>query len=1195
MKKRLLSLLLVMMMLITAMPLASASSTNNFKINWLVQNNIVQGRAEGDLALNKEITRAEFTRMVLSVTGELNQANLYAAASAFKDVNNHWAKNLIAYATQRGYLAGYGDGSFRPDAPIKLDECVAILARLNPDFAEPKVKTGYWAQAYIDYAKKSGILNGLTGGGNLKAFATRQTAFEMVYNEVQVYTFVNKMIAEEARKALARQEEAREEEEARQEEARRARERKERRLRQERREREEDLGRYYRAEYGVYFNLGSGYEFRDRVAAYTHYRLPQAPAAAPAGQRFKAWSVNGAEYMAGAYVYVDRDLYISPAWENVQPPVTKYRVDVINGAPNYNTAAAGTQVTVTASVPENKKFVEWQTTDFVIDEQLKKTRILTFTMPAHDVKIKAVIVDDAPSAPTYEITLIDATTRNKKVAAGASVTVTPIRKQGEVFDQWQATGLTLTTEQKTANPLIFTMPANAVTITATFKDKTPTPPATTKYTVTFDYKGHGTNTNKEVNSGEKVTAPTAPTDTDFDFEGWYKDETFENEFNFDTEIVTSNLTLYAKWKAKSAPQPPAPQKPAAPQGLTGVAPTAAGDDGKITGVNNTMEYATNENFSDAKDVTGTEITNLAPGTYYVRVKANGNTPAGEAATATVPNYIAPLGVKSIEVISTNHKKEYKVGEDLDVTNLKIKVTKTDDSEETVSVYAPMVSRFDSRQVNPSLELTITYEGKTTTYTIKVVKKDGPEAPTGLASEAATSGNNGKITGVNTNMEYATKQDFSDAQDVTGTEITGLAPGTYYVRFKATETTEAGKAAPVSVGRVQEAEYGITVQSPINGTVTAKVNGTEKSLNVRGSTITAKANDQITIEWTPNDDYELANIEVYYLEGQDRTVIETKKSGNTLSFKMPKKNLSVDIAFSKINSQIKKDVYNKLKALEPNNEPNFNAIQNIVGEHKGSEGTGEIVAEVKAGINKYLRERKSNYIEAIDSYFRVGIRIGNTEPNKGLVNYTYTVTIAIQYLHTKEQEAAINTFVENYINSDLTDDKIKAKLNKQDLTADELTYEKIKAVHDYIITNAAYIKKDNGRIPDFTTRGTSTHSPYAIVSEKVGVCQAYAGLFQKFMNKLKIECYYVTGNAGGPHAWNLVKIGDKYYNIDLTFDDPSVGPDQDDKVSGRENYDYFLKSDASFSSNHTRDENVAHKANEDYQGAAKGYLNGQSQN
>ena len=85
-------------------------------------------------------------------------------------------------------------------------------------------------------------------------------------------------------------------------------------------------------------------------------------------------------------------------------------------------------------------------------------------------------------------------------------------------------------------------------------------------------------------------------------------------------------------------------------------------------------------------------------------------------------------------------------------------------------------------------------------TAAVEKADGPAAPTSVTPVACTnsSNNDGKITGVNTTMEYSTASDFSTKTACTGSEITGLANGTYYVRVAETTTHKAGAAATVIV-------------------------------------------------------------------------------------------------------------------------------------------------------------------------------------------------------------------------------------------------------------------------------------------------------------------------------------------------------------------------------------------------------------
>lgn len=72
------------------------------------------------------------------------------------------------------------------------------------------------------------------------------------------------------------------------------------------------------------------------------------------------------------------------------------------------------------------------------------------------------------------------------------------------------------------------------------------------YTVTFNSNG-GTPVTAipNVTSGTTITKPADPTKDDFEFGGWYKQDTLTTAWNFTTDTVTSNITLYAKWNEKS--------------------------------------------------------------------------------------------------------------------------------------------------------------------------------------------------------------------------------------------------------------------------------------------------------------------------------------------------------------------------------------------------------------------------------------------------------------------------------------------------------------------------------------------------------------------------------------------------------------------------------------------------------------------
>ncbi len=90
-------------------------------------------------------------------------------------------------------------------------------------------------------------------------------------------------------------------------------------------------------------------------------------------------------------------------------------------------------------------------------------------------------------------------------------------------------------------------------------------------------------------------------------------------------------------------------------------------------------------------------------------------------------------ITGITVNSSTHKTAYYVGESLDVTNLTIEATKSDTTKETIPVTAGMVSGFNSLTATASQTLTITYEGRTTTYNISV----SDVTVTGIAVNSST--------------------------------------------------------------------------------------------------------------------------------------------------------------------------------------------------------------------------------------------------------------------------------------------------------------------------------------------------------------------------------------------------------------------------------------------------------------------------
>lgn len=139
--------------------------------------------------------------------------------------------------------------------------------------------------------------------------------------------------------------------------------------------------------------------------------------------------------------------------------------------------------------------------------------------------------------PTYTVTY--ETNGGSAVAQGTELTALPnplptTTRTGYTFEGWYADS-----EFNTPAVAGATLTANT-TLYAKW--------TVNSYTVSFDLQGHGSTIDAQtINYGAKATQPTAPTATGYTFGGWYKEAGCTNAWNFETDVVTSTTTLYAKW------------------------------------------------------------------------------------------------------------------------------------------------------------------------------------------------------------------------------------------------------------------------------------------------------------------------------------------------------------------------------------------------------------------------------------------------------------------------------------------------------------------------------------------------------------------------------------------------------------------------------------------------------------------------
>ena len=122
------------------------------------------GYDNGTFGPGRNMTRAEVATMFANLLTQRMEANK-TYPNTFHDVpKDFWAANYIGYVQQFGIIAGYADGSFRPNAPVTRAEFAVIASRFEKlteggkSFAD--VPDTYWAARYINFAATRGWVTG---------------------------------------------------------------------------------------------------------------------------------------------------------------------------------------------------------------------------------------------------------------------------------------------------------------------------------------------------------------------------------------------------------------------------------------------------------------------------------------------------------------------------------------------------------------------------------------------------------------------------------------------------------------------------------------------------------------------------------------------------------------------------------------------------------------------------------------------------------------------------------------------------------------------------------------------------------------------------------------------------------------------------------------------------------------------------
>lgn len=180
MKKRILPILLSLALSASLLPAAHGAQVSAADMaQVLAALDIMTGNEEGDLMLSRQVTRAEFTKLVIAASPRGKNVGATTTVSPYPDVPyTHWAAPYVEAAVAAGYVSGNVYGYFEPDRSITLQEGVTMAVRLlgysDSDFS------GAWPSGQMALYYKEDLDEGITIGQTSPM--TRQDAMYLFYN-----------------------------------------------------------------------------------------------------------------------------------------------------------------------------------------------------------------------------------------------------------------------------------------------------------------------------------------------------------------------------------------------------------------------------------------------------------------------------------------------------------------------------------------------------------------------------------------------------------------------------------------------------------------------------------------------------------------------------------------------------------------------------------------------------------------------------------------------------------------------------------------------------------------------------------------------------------------------------------------------------------------------------------------------------
>jgi len=158
MLKKLIVLSITFLLFISTSSASSFSDVpqDNIAINWLSENNIINGYEDGTFKPDQTVNRAEFLKILYEILeSDISETSTYM----FEDVpHDAWYGKYLYLAYMDGAIEGYPDGTFRPENPINFAEAFKIIQRSFFYEWDPDDSWMYWHK-YVPCYKDLGASN----------------------------------------------------------------------------------------------------------------------------------------------------------------------------------------------------------------------------------------------------------------------------------------------------------------------------------------------------------------------------------------------------------------------------------------------------------------------------------------------------------------------------------------------------------------------------------------------------------------------------------------------------------------------------------------------------------------------------------------------------------------------------------------------------------------------------------------------------------------------------------------------------------------------------------------------------------------------------------------------------------------------------------------------------------------------------